>query len=248
MTNRTSWNETSDDYQRRHAADLNERPMAWGVWRVPESELRVLGDVEGRDILEFGCGAARWSIALASCGAKAVGVDLSDRQLVHARRLVRHAGVEVYLTQAAGEFLPFCDASFDVVFCDHGAMTFGDPQRTVAEAARLLRRGGLLAFCMATPWLDVCWDPEHRVVSDRLVEHYFGLGPLEDGGKTYFQLGYGDWIRLFRTHNLAVEDLIELQAPLNRETTYEDFVHREWALKWPAEHIWKVRKTGGSPG
>ncbi len=243
MTNRTSWNETSDDYQRRHAADLNERPMAWGVWRVPESEIGVLGEVEGRDVLECGCGAAQWSIALAACGARAVGVDLSDRQLVHARRLVREAGVKVQLAQAAGESLPFRDASFDVVFCDHGVMTFGNPERTVAEAARLLRNGGILAFCMATPWVDVCWDPEQRVVSGRLVEDYFGLGPMEDSGKTYFQLAYGDWIRLFRAHDLVVEDLIELRAPLDRETTYEDFVRREWARKWPAEHIWKVRKS-----
>ncbi len=183
---------------------------------------------------------------LASSGARVVGVDLSDRQLVHARRLAAEAGIGVQLVQADGELLPFCDGSFDVVFCDHGAMTFGDPQRTVAEAARLLRVGGLLAFCMATPWVDVCWDPEQRVVSESLVEDYFGLGRMEDGGKTYFQLGYGDWIRLFRAHNLLVEDLIELRAPSDRKTSYEDFVRREWARKWPAEHIWKVRKVSGS--
>ena len=36
---------------------------AWGVWQIPESELHVLGDVRGRDVLELGCGAARWSCA-----------------------------------------------------------------------------------------------------------------------------------------------------------------------------------------
>ena len=40
----------------------------------------------------------------------------------------------------SGEAVPFPDASFDVVFCDHGAMSFGDPYRTVPEVARLLRR------------------------------------------------------------------------------------------------------------
>ena len=65
--------------------------MAWGVWQIPEAELHVLGDVDGRDILELGCGAAQWSIALAQAGARPVGLDLSDRQLEHARRLDRGA-------------------------------------------------------------------------------------------------------------------------------------------------------------
>ncbi|MGI9184330.1 MAG: RNA polymerase sigma factor [Solirubrobacteraceae bacterium] len=44
------------------------RPDAWGVWQRPESELNVLGDVAGRDVLELGCGAAQWSIALRERG------------------------------------------------------------------------------------------------------------------------------------------------------------------------------------
>ncbi len=242
VTNREAWNADSDHYQGRHASDLGERPLAWGVWRIPESELNVLGDVKGRDILEYGCGAAQWSIALAAAGARPVGVDLSDRQLVHARRLAREAGVHVPLIQADGELLPFGNASFDVIFCDHGAMTFGNPECTVAEAKRLLRPGGVLAFCLATPWLDVCWDSTKRAVTDRLVEDYFGLGLMEYDGKTYYQFGYGEWIRLFREHDFVVEDLIEIQAPLDQETTYEDFVRHEWARRWPAEQIWKVRK------
>jgi hypothetical protein len=35
-----------------------------GVWQIPESELNVLGDVAGLDVLELGCGAAQWSILL----------------------------------------------------------------------------------------------------------------------------------------------------------------------------------------
>ena len=45
--NRAWWNATSDAYQRSHGALLAAAPLAWGVWRVPEAELRVLGDVAG---------------------------------------------------------------------------------------------------------------------------------------------------------------------------------------------------------
>ena len=132
--NRAMWDDYSDEYQARHGEDLAESGgLAWGTARIPESELRVLGDFIGRDILEFGCGAAQWSIALARLGAHPVGLDLSRRQLEHARRLMAEAGVDFPLVHASAEAVPLPAASFDVVFCDHGAMSFADPYRTVAR-------------------------------------------------------------------------------------------------------------------
>ncbi len=93
--NREMWEESSDSYEQRHAQALSgEKAMAWGMWRIPEEELHVLGEVAGKAILELGCGAARWSIALAECGARPVGLDFSSRQLQHARRMMEEAGVD----------------------------------------------------------------------------------------------------------------------------------------------------------
>ena len=43
--NRGAWNDWSDEYQAEHGAQLGRTPLAWGVWSIPESHLRVLGDV-----------------------------------------------------------------------------------------------------------------------------------------------------------------------------------------------------------
>lgn len=149
--NRAAWNADADPYQARHGQQLAGDGKAWGTWNLPESELHVLGEVAGRDILELGCGAAQGSIDLARAGARPVGLDLSEGQLAHARRLLAQAGVHVPLIQASAEAVPLADASFDIVFCDHGAMNFADPYRTVPEVARLLRPGGLFAFCHLSP-------------------------------------------------------------------------------------------------
>ena len=238
--NREYWNAQSSAYQERHREHI-AGGAAWGIWQIPEDELGVLGDVAGLDVLELGCGAAQWSIALAGIGARTVGLDLSAKQLEHARAAQAEAGVDFPLVESSAESVPLEDAAFDVVFCDHGAFGFADPRLLVPEAARLLRPGGLLAFSMLSPMLDVCWDAEADATGTELVNDYFELRSIDDGETTSFQLPYGEWIRLFRASGFDVEDLIELRPPEGATTTY-DTAPYEWARRWPAENIWKARK------
>jgi ubiquinone/menaquinone biosynthesis C-methylase UbiE len=239
--NRGFWNSISKEYQEKHGTELGQKPMAWGVWRIPESDLNVLGDVKDRDVLELGCGAAQWTLALRQHGARAVGLDLSDEQLAHARRAFASAGT-TSLVQADAESLPFLNETFDIVFCDHGATVFASPESVVAQVSRVLRPGGLFAFCMSTPIRDICFDEAAGRVESRLSEDYFQLSVFDDGESRQYQLPYGAWIRLFRRHAFVVEDLVELQAPEHAVTTYSDFVPVDWARRWPAEHIWKLKK------
>ena len=241
--NREFWDADADDYQAVHGSDLTTRALAWGAWRDPEEHLGVLGDTRGLDVLELGCGAAQWSIALAECGAQPVGLDQSLVQLKHAVANRETAGAVVSLVAASGEAVPFRAASFDVVFCDHGAMSFCPPTVTVPEVARLLRPGGLLAFSQTTPLLYLTWDERRQRQDTRMHRSYFGLGRLDLGdGTVDFQVPHGEWFRLFREHGFVVEDLIELRPPDDATTTYDDFAPHEWARRWPAEQIWKARK------
>ena len=141
--------------------------------------------------------------------------------------------------------MPLADRSFDLVFCDHGAMSFCDPRRSVPEVSRLLRTGGRLAFAQVTPWPYLAWNPKRDRVTRKLRRPYFGMRRFDDGegqGTIDFQLPYGEWIRLFRANGLVVDDLVELQAPRGADTTFADFEPR-WARRWPAEHIWCAHKT-----
>lgn len=242
LTNRAYWDRTSDEYQERHKDFIRQPEPRWGVWQIPEADLGVLGDVAGKDVLELGCGAAQWSILLAKQGARPVGLDNSERQLEHARRLMSEDGVDFPLIHSSAEEVPLPDGSFDVVFCDHGAFTFANPYKLVPEAARLLRPGGLLAFSHSSPFVAVCEGKDERV-HPTLTRDYFGLHEQDNGEVVTYELPYGEWIRLFRDNGFVVEDLIEPRPAPDATSTYWDEGERDWARRWPSESIWKARKA-----
>jgi len=238
--NRAFWDADADSYQAVHGEQLAGAPLAWGAFRVPEAQLGVLGDVAGLDVLELGCGAAQWSIALAGRDARVVGLDVSAAQLAHARR----AGATQPLVQASGEQVPFADATFDIVFCDHGALSFCDPELIVPECARLLRAGGLLAFCCTHPLLYLTWDDEHERQTRKLQIDYGELGRMALAeGTIDWVLPPGEWLRVLRGNGFEVEDLLELCAAADASTTYGEFAPPKWARRWPAEWIWKARRV-----
>jgi ubiquinone/menaquinone biosynthesis C-methylase UbiE len=212
------------------------------VWSISDDEVSAIGAVSGLDVLEYGCGGAQWAATLEREGARSVvGLDQSRSQLRHARSQVGEAPIR--LVCASGEAVPLRNGTFDLVFCDHGAMSFCDPDRAVPEVARLLRPGGRLVFNKATILHALCYDDTKERQTRRLHAPYFGSRVVHsDEGTVDFQIPYGDWVRLFRRHGMTLEDLIELRAPDHATTTYTEFVPYEWARRWPAEEIWVVRK------
>ncbi|MBL7499349.1 methyltransferase domain-containing protein [Frankia sp. CNm7] len=249
-TNRERWNEISDDYQRFNAPRIRGQAftgaIAWGLWELPESELNILGDVAGLDVLEMGCGGSQWSTALARRGANPVGIDLSERQLLHSRRLQRETGLTFPLVQGSAESVPFADRSFHIVFADHGAFSFADPRRAIPESARILRPGGLLAFSHISPLYEITVEPGGDRAGRRLVRDYFGLRMFTDAdGLVSANLPYGEWIGLFRSCGLTVEDLIETRPKADPNLTGRQRSDNSWARRWPSECIWRLRKTSG---
>ena len=218
----------------------------WGMWQIPESELLILGDVAGKDVLEYGCGAAQWSILLAQQGARPVGHGQLRAPARARRAAAEEAGVDFPLVHASAGEAPFADASFDIVFCDHGAMTFQDPDITVPEVARLLRPGGLLAFSHTTPLSQLCWRRGPKRSSTPSC-----TGPTSGWGgssgrtsrtsRSRSRARRASWIRLFRAHGLHGRALHEVQPPEGAVSTYRD-EETEWARQWPMEQIWAVRK------
>jgi SAM-dependent methyltransferase len=243
--NRELWTTKNAEYTDPDARRAWAREdVSWGVFGIPEAEVDVLGDVDGLDVVELGCGTAYVSARLARMGARPVGVDPTPAQLETARRCMSETGIEFPLVEAYAESVPLPDASFDLAISEHGASNWADPYRWIPEAARLLRPGGRLVFIHGTPLSFLCY-PDVGDVTKELQRPYFGMHRVEWTPETgvEFQLTYGGWIDVLRDAGLEVERLVELQAPADaaRHAYYSDH-DPEWARSWPMEEIWVARK------
>lgn len=244
--NRALWTETNREHTNDSASvnwALDE--ISWGIWGVDESELRVLGDVDGLDVVELGCGTAYFSAWLAKRGARPVGVDITPAQLETARRMMAETGIEFPLVEADAADTGLPAESFDLALSEYGASIWVDPYRWIPEAARLLRPGGRLVFLRNSTLVMLCsGDDEDVAAAEQLVRPQFGMHRFEwpDGG-VEFHLAHGTWIDVLRANGFEIERLIELQAPPDAEThPYYAFVTAEWAKRWPSEEIWSARK------
>ena len=221
----------------------SQEEITWGLWGIPEDELRTLGAAAGLDILELGCGTAYFSARLARAGARVVGVDPTPAQLQTARRMQAETGIHFPLVEAYAESVPLPDASFDIVVSEYGASIWADPYKWVPETARLLREKGRLVFLRNSPLSMLCMTLER--VDECLQRPQHGTGRIEwpDTREVEFHPSHGELIDILRGAGFEVERLIELYAPDDAEThAYYGYVTAEWARKWPAEEIWVASK------
>lgn len=112
--------------------------------------MALLPDVDGRRVLDLGCGAGQLARHLATRGAvDVIGVDLSERMLELARTRWAHPRV-TYLRSGIEEVM-FPSARFDVVVSILVFHYVDDYRRLVARVADWLTPGGVIVFSTEHP-------------------------------------------------------------------------------------------------
>jgi SAM-dependent methyltransferase len=113
--------------------------------------LKQFGDVRGKRILDYGCGAAEGGVYLAKLGASVVGVDVSATMLETAHRLAAHHGVSIETRLVTSEKIPGGDREFDFVY-GNGVLHHVNQDLARPELARVLKDDGKGCFIEPLPY------------------------------------------------------------------------------------------------
>lgn len=146
--------------------DLPTDVVSYGADIAREDVLKLLGHVDGKRILDLGCGAGHNAIALARHGAKVIGVDESADQVADARAAAEREGVKLELHHASLAELAFVRAdTIDGVVSAFGLTTVDDLDRVFRQVDRVLRPEHHFVLSLPHPAFALIDpdDPERRV-------------------------------------------------------------------------------------
>ncbi len=138
-------------------------PLEYAAWRARTlgriterleraAVLELAGEVERRDVLDVGCGDGTSAVTLAGLRARVSGLDASMPALRAAGSRAEAAGVQVSLVAGDAGALPFEARTFDLAVTVTALCFVSDPERAVAEIARVLRPGGRLVIGELGRW------------------------------------------------------------------------------------------------
>jgi len=135
----TDYARIAPDYDRRYR--LNRLPG------IAAALHRLMDERRPSTVLEVGCGTGHWLAACAGCALRIIGLDPFPEML----RLAAAKTAAARLVCGRDTPLPLRDRSADLIYCVNAIHHFGDPCGFVAEAARVLRPGGMLAVVGMDP-------------------------------------------------------------------------------------------------
>jgi len=177
------------------------------VWRFgQERRLAIIerhAGLAGKRALDLGCGVGEYVRSFERLGADALGSDIEMPRLVEARRRGTKG-----LLGAAGEALPFRDASLDVIVLNEVIEHVAADNATMREVGRVLAPGGVCVIFAPNRLYPfethgIYWRGGYRFGNKPFVNWLPGVlrNRLVPHARAY---GAGDWARVFEGSGLEV--------------------------------------------
>lgn len=207
-------------------AEIDKFQSLASRWWDPDSEFAPLhqinplrvdyieqqcGSLEGKRVLDIGCGGGLLCEAMAARGAQVTGIDMADKSLQVARLHLHESGLQVDYRQITAEALAAeADRSYDVVTCLEMLEHVPDPGSILQAAASLLQPGGRLLLS------TINRNPKAFALAIVGAEYLLRLLPAGTHSYRKF-IRPSEIARCLRAEGLHIEDLTGMSYdPLTR--------------------------------
>jgi len=146
-----------DELAESYAAIVDEKPH--NAYYERPATLSLLLDVNGKRVLDVGCGPGFYAEWLIERGAEVVAFDANEKMFsIAKKRLGERARVELALLEEPLSFAS--DESFDIVLAPLVLDYVKDWNPIFTEFFRVLKRGGCLVFSSDHPFVKYRTHPE----------------------------------------------------------------------------------------
>ena len=222
------WGRTSEDYAKFrdiYPPVFYEKILERGLCR------------DGQRVLDIGTGTGVIPRNLYRFGAEWTGTDISENQILQAKRLAEEQGMNITFRTAATEELNYPDGSFDVITACQCFWYF-DHKRVMPELQRMLTPGGKLVL------LYMAWLPFEDTIAGKSEELVLKYNPGWTGaGEKRKPIWIPDVA--LETFDLLEHEEYDVKVPFTRESWHGRMkacrgvgasLNSEELEHWEAEH------------
>jgi len=172
------WWDTQSEFKPLH--DINPLRLEWIS--------RLAGGLQGKKVVDVGCGGGILSESMAQQGASVTGIDLAEKPLKVAKLHQLESGVQVDYRLIAAEDLAAAEpGSFDAVTCMEMLEHVPDPVSVMTACARMVKPGGWVFFSTLNR------NPKSYLFAIIGAEYVLNMLPK----------GTHDWSKFIKPHELA---------------------------------------------
>jgi ubiquinone/menaquinone biosynthesis C-methylase UbiE len=145
----------------------------------------------GERILDVACGTGavtRYAAQAVGVAGAVTGLDINDGMLRMAHARSSPDGASISYREGSAMAIPFPEAAFDAVFCQHGLEFFPDRGQGLREMRRVLRPQGRLGLRV---WRAIEYQAFHMAVLAVLKRYLWGNQEVQ--GRTVFAQPFSLW-------------------------------------------------------
>ena len=235
--NQDRWNKVRNDYTQplthEELEEARNSPISVALTVGKKVPTEWFEKTSGKKILGLACGGGQQGPVFAAKGYDVTIMDFSTSQLQKDEMVAKREVLKINTVQAdMTKPFPFEDETFDIIFNPVSNVYIEDLENMYKEAARVLKKGGLLMVGFMNPWTymydaDVVWDqPDEELLLKFSIP--FNSKELEEQGKITIDPEYGyefshtleTQIRGQLKNGLAMIDFYESCDKRNRLSQY----------------------------